>query len=188
MPGNKEHLLPDAADVDNEEPPAALPPGVKRIILLVLGILSIALLLSYIFVTFPVGDILRGKLVSKVLDGNKLELREFTLFFENNTATELENYYHQQQKAEFSLCLQGKKEGSDYVVTSFYQPKMYRQAFNQVSFEPCDERTLLILHTHPYKRCVASQTDLNTLKKMQERSPDVLMVVMCEPKRWTVYG
>jgi len=84
--------------------------------------------------------------------------------------------------------MDGIKENDVYYITSLEQPTMYEQAFNHVSFAPCSEESLILLHTHPYKKCIASETDINTLREMQQRNADVLMVVMCEPDRFSVYS
>ncbi len=170
-----------------EEEKSPLSPKIKKAILLVIGFFLILLMLSYIFATFPLGDIIQGKTQSALLQGNMLILQEFSIIFENNTATQLESLYLQEQREEFSVCLQGRSGDKIYVVTSLYQPTTYQRTFNHVSFEACSPDTLIMLHSHPYKRCTASQTDLETLRKSQAENPEMLMVVMCEPGRMAVY-
>lgn len=174
-------------DLPEEEKPL-IPPKIKKIVLLFIGIFLAILMFSYIFATFPIGDIIQSKAQSTLLQGNMLILAEFLIIFENNTATQLESLYLQEQREEFSVCLQGKYENNLYTITSLYQPTTYRRTFSHVTFESCDAETLIMLHSHPYKRCIASQTDLNTLAKSKELNPTVLMVVMCEPNRYAVYN
>ncbi len=164
-----------------------IPPKIKKAILLCIGVFLVLLMFSYIFATFPIGDIIQGKAQSTLLQGNMLILPEFLIIFQNNTAGELELLYLQEQREEFSVCLQGKYENNIYSVTSLYQPTTYRRTFSHVSFESCNAETVIMLHSHPYKRCTASQTDLDTLQKSQEHNPAMLMVVMCEPRRLAVY-
>ena len=159
----------------------------KKIFIFVAGIISLILILSYVFVG-PLGDIIRGQLESTPLEGNQIDLEDFSIIFENDVHKELQEIYFDEQKVEFSVCLQGEKLKDIYQITSLYQPKMFEQTFNHVSFESCSEDSLIILHSHPYKSCLASQTDLNTLKSTQKRNADILMVVMCEPARFSVYS
>ena len=116
-----------------------------------------------------------------------LILPEFSILFENNTALALESLYLQEQREEFSVCLQGTYENKIYTITSLYQPQTYQRTFSHVTFEACSSDTLIMLHSHPYKRCIASQTDLDTLAESKERNSKILMVVMCEPRRFAVY-
>ncbi len=152
------------------------------------GILMIILMVSYIFVSYPVGEIIIGQIESDPLDENKIDLEDFTIFFTKEVQEELQETYLSEQKVEFSVCLLGDKVNENYVITSLYQPKMFAQTFNHVRFEPCSVETKIMLHSHPYKSCVASETDINTLAKTKESNPNVLMVVMCEPARFSVYG
>lgn len=174
-------------DLPSEEKPL-IPLPLKRIILLLIGIFLVILMLSYIFVTFPIGDIIQGKTQSTLLQGNMLILPEFSIIFEKDTASALESLYLREQREEFSVCLQGKYAGNIYSITSMYQPQTYQRTFSHVTFEPCDAETLIMLHSHPYKRCIASQTDLETLRKSQAENQEMLLVVMCEPRRFAVYS
>ena len=137
-------------------------------------------------VSYPIGNILLGQLESDPLQGDRINLDDFSIIFEDGLEKEIRNLYLSEQKVEFSLCLLGRKEGKDYYINSIFKPKQVGR-FNHVSFEPCSKETLILFHTHPYKSCIASTTDLNTLKGSKERNSDVIMVVMCEPERFSVY-
>lgn len=171
-----------------EEKESTIPPIIKKAFLLCIGIFLVLLMVSYIFVTFPIGDIIQGKTQSTLLQGNMLILPEFSIIFQNDTAEELESLYLQEQREEFSVCLRGSYRNNLYTIASFYQPTTYRRTFSHVTFESCNAETVIMLHSHPYKRCTASQTDLETLRKSQAENPEMLMVVMCEPKRLAVYS
>ncbi len=171
-----------------ESEESIIPPLIKKIILLIMGLFIILLMVTFIFGTFPLGDIIQGKTQSSLLQGDMLILPEFLIVLKNNTAQALEELYLEEQQEEFSVCLQGTFENKIYSITSFYQPVTYQRAFNHVTFESCNVDTLIMLHSHPYKRCVASQTDLDTLKKSQEQNPQMLLVVMCEQRRLAVYN
>lgn len=160
----------------------------KRMVVFIVGVGLLFLLFFSIFSQFPLDNIIRGQLQSAPLQRNVITIDGFSIIFENDLHLELQQIYFREQKVEFSVCLQGRKINADYYIHSFYQPVMYEQSFNHVSFEPCSSDSLLILHSHPYKSCIASQTDLKTLKQSQQKNPDVLMVVMCEPARFSVYS
>ena len=164
----------------------------KRISIGILGLLLIILMVTYIFAGFPLSGIIRGQLESSPLEGGQIVVDDITLIFEGNTASIIEDYYFSELKTEFSLCLGGKVlpslTGSVYSIETVYQPTQFEQTFNHVSFEPCSKDSLVIFHTHPYKSCLASQTDLDTLEKTKEINEHALMVVMCEPQRFSVYS
>lgn len=161
---------------------------VKIIFWLVIGLIMILLMISFVFVTYPISGIIGGKLESNILNNNVIELDEFDVVFEDNTLKQLQNIYFNEQKVEFSVCLLGNKDNNIYDITNLYKPVTYSQTFNSVSFEPCSDETLIILHSHPYKSCIASQADISMLARSKERNKDVLMVVMCEPERFSVYS
>ncbi len=158
-----------------------------RVVLLMVTVIMIFFLVSYIFTTYPLESILLGSFDSTRFRENSLQLENFTVYFENNTTQSIGSLYLQEQEVEFSLCLQGYKEDENYYITSSYQPKMYQQTFSQVRFEACSQDTLIIFHTHPYKHCVASKTDLDTLRKTQEQNPETLMLIMCEKEKASMY-
>jgi len=161
---------------------------IKKVILIVIAIAILILITSYVFVTFPIGDILRGRMESAKIENDVIYLGNLSIVFENNSYYTLKREYFGEQKTEFSLCLLGHKENSTYYITSMYQPETYSKTFSQVSFKQCSEDTLILLHTHPYKSCLASPEDIKTLNNTKKLNPDVLMVVMCEPERFSVYS
>ncbi|MBU0470352.1 MAG: hypothetical protein KKA62_02680 [Nanoarchaeota archaeon] len=169
---------------EEEEKPSKL----KKLFILMAGVIMIVLMLSFIFASYPLSNIIAGLLESSPLDSNEIKMDGFSIIFEDLTHESLKQIYFSEQKVEFSVCLQGQKVGPDYYIGSLYLPEMYEQAFDHVSFQPCSKDTLIMLHSHPYKSCLASDTDLDTLKKNKEVNPDVLMVIMCEPERFSVYG
>lgn len=182
-----DHITEDQGILDDvlpDDPPSLI----KRVLVIIAGIFLVVLVISLLFVSYPLSSVIEGKIESEPMQGNKIHLADFSIIFEEKVAKDLRSIYFSDQKQEFSLCLLGKKYQDDYHINSFYQPTQFSQTFNQVIFEKCSEDTLIILHTHPYKSCLASETDINTLKKTQEKNSNVLMVVMCEPGRFSVYS
>ena len=128
--------------MNHEELPEERPSRLKKIIIIGMAVFSALLIISFIFVTFPIGDILQGKVESKLLKGNVIDLDNFKIIFENGTEEVLKSYYFSEQEVEISLCLEGDKENDrhmtsfgDYYITSLYEPKTYSSAYNHVSFE-----------------------------------------------------
>ena len=159
-----------------------------KVLVLLGAVICLVLILSLVFVTYPIGEILSGQITSAPLQQNILNVGSLQIIFEQGSEKQLQMWYSKEQKVEWSACLQGTKEGNIYHINTLYQPTMYTQTFNEVMFAPCSADTLIILHTHPYKSCQASSTDIETLRKTQQRNQDTLMVVMCEPARFAVYS
>ena len=190
-----EELRKELEYLNHEELPEEKPSRLKKMIIIGMAVFLALLMISFIFVTFPIGDILQGKVESKLLKGNVIDLDSFKIIFESDLEEVLKSYYFSEQEKEISLCLEGYREEdrhntafSDYYITSLYEPKTYSSAYNHVSFESCSAETVVILHTHPYKRCIASEQDLEMLNESKLSNPDVLMIVMCEPDRFSVYN
>ncbi len=159
-----------------------------RKVIVIIGSLVLALLVvSFVFVSFPIADIIGGKAESSIIINNTINLGNFSIILENGTYELLQDKYFSNPKVEISECLAGKLEGNNYVISSLYQPTIYSQAFNEVIFGPCSKDTLIMLHSHPYQHCIASETDIETLNKTRQENPAVLMVIMCEAKRFAVY-
>src|SRR3989338_3009571 len=131
-------------DLPLDEKESIIPPQLKKIILFIIGLFIILLMVSYIFVTFPIGDIIQGKTQSTLLQENMLVLPEFVIIFQNNTAQALEALYLQEQQEEFSVCLQGTYEQNRYSITSFYLPQTYQRTFSHVTFESCNASTIIM--------------------------------------------
>jgi hypothetical protein len=174
----------DLDPIEEEEPKS------RKILLIVIGIFLIILILSWTFLSYPVGKILQGQARSTKINNNTLELKDFKIVFLNNTEKVLSDIYNNEQEKkliESSVCLLGNKRDQDYVITSIYYPEIYEQSFMHVTFSSCPIDTLIMLHTHPYKHCLASDTDLDTLGNAKNRNSDVIMIVMCESERYSIY-
>lgn len=183
MKSIKEEISEDESEEQGEN-------KLNKIFVIIVGIFLIFLILSFTFLRYPIGEILQGQIESERIIDNKLVLKEFTIIFENNTENVLNTIYDSEQEqrlVETSVCLKGIKLQTDYLVNSIYYPKIHEQSFMHVEFSSCPVDTLVMLHTHPFKHCLASDTDLNTLKKAQKSNPDLIMIIMCEPERYSIY-
>ncbi len=162
----------------------------KKIIVMVIGIFMILLILSWGFMRYPINNIIEGQLRSTAIEGDRIILKELSIIFLNNTEHILSEMYSSEQETklvETSTCLLGFKQDSRYYVESIYYPKIHDQSFRHVSFSSCPRETLVMLHTHPFKHCLASETDIETLEKAQKSNEKLLMIVMCEPNRYSIY-
>ena len=180
-------VLDDLQDFKDDPADEQKPSPWKKAAVIGIGFLLIIFILSLVFVEYPISTIIRGQLESNPLEGNAIVVENFSIIFDTPTQDQLLDIYHKEQQVEFSVCLLGYKEGNDYFIDHLYLPKQ-TATFSHVSFEPCREDTLIMLHSHPYKSCLASETDLKTLQESQETNPELLMVIMCEPDKFSVYS
>ena len=160
---------------------------VRKIVLASGAIFLSVLIISYVFLGFPIYGIIIGQLSSGPVRGNVLTTQGIEVIFEGNTLQESRDAWFNNPNVETTLCLHGYREGNTFVVTNTYQPTIFSQSYFQVSHEPCDDNTILMFHTHPYKSCTASEMDLYTLARAKERNPEIGMIIMCEESRFSVY-
>lgn len=147
-----------------------------RIIAVFLGLL----MLSFILINYTT----IGQLVSEPVQNNQLAVGEVTVQFSDEPLNMILSSYR--LEVETPLCLQGQKVGDTYYIDSAYIPAIFSQSRTHVTHAACED-TLILFHTHPYKSCLASGTDLNTLNRNQELDPDIIMIIMCEPNRFSLY-
>ena len=76
----------------------------------------------------------------------------------------------------------------DYYVTEVLRPVIYSQEFSQVVSEACPDETLIALHSHPYKQCLASEQDLSNLEISKGVNPNALIGIICEEDRFSFYS
>ena len=161
---------------------------IKRLFAIFSGILMGLLVVSFVFVNYPIGSILGSQIESKIIINSVISLTNFSVSLENSTYEKLKDIYFKNQKTENAVCMLGYEKNRIYHIESLYQPVILSKSFSQVVFQPCSNDTLIMLHTHPYKECLASDTDLQTLNETKESDPKVLMIVMCESSRFSIYG
>ncbi|HIH14918.1 MAG: hypothetical protein QT08_C0014G0023 [archaeon GW2011_AR17] len=154
----------------------------KKIFILCLGLFLLFLLLGYFLLPL---DTFASLIDSETLENGLVE-QDVSVQFENGSYEVLLDKYNNYLSEEFKVCLFGKYDGI-YHVQSVYDVVMYEQAFDHVVSEACPEETLIALHSHPYRKCLASAQDLKTLEKAQEVNPNTLIGVMCEPERFSFY-
>ena len=158
----------------------------KKITIAIIAIALVLLTTSYILLSYPIFPILESIYESNLAENKTILLEDFSIVFLEDTYEELQDYYNEDLSVEMAICLKGDI-GSDYHVNEIYQPDIIEQTFNHVKFKPCSEETIILLHSHPFRRCIASEQDLITLDSIKDRNPSSLMVIMCEPDRFSVY-
>jgi proteasome lid subunit RPN8/RPN11 len=164
-----------------------LSPLAKKLIIGFCGLFLILIILSWIYLQYPLFGIIEGQIESRSINNNVLQLNGFKIIFTDSAIRAVEDSYSSNKNVETSMCLKGTLTGQDYFINETYTPVIYDASFRHVTSEPCSNDTLIMFHTHPYKSCVASSTDLNTLKATQTENPDIIMIVMCEQNRFSTY-
>lgn len=149
-------------------------------------IIIIILLITYFFFG-PFQHIIVGLFRSELISDNTLETQGIRVTFRGNSLDKMSDVWYNNPEVENTLCLQGSKEENSYIIDHAYEPKIYGQSYTHVSHEACDSSTIIMFHTQPYKSCLASETDMRTLERAKKRNPDIVMIIMCEGKRFSVY-
>ena len=160
---------------------------IKKLIVSISGIILLVLILSYFLLSYPVFPILESLSESKTTKDNIIDLNEFSIIFEEEVFTELQENYHNNLQVEFATCLLGDKD-QDYNINQIQTPEIIEQAFDHVTFKSCPQETLIVLHSHPYRRCIGSEQDMKHLEKLKEINKNALIIIMCEPNRFTIYS
>jgi len=143
-------------------------------------------MVSLSFANPNIREIIVSLVESAVIEDGMVE-QDVTVHFENDTYEIIVELYNEDLATEFKVCLLGYYD-EEYYVTDVYQPVIYSQSFNQVVSEACPSDTLIALHSHPYRHCIASEQDLENLEKAQEVNPNALIGIMCEEERFNFYS
>ena len=150
-----------------------------------IAVFLILLMLSFLYLGYPVYSYILGLAGSSKLSGNDVLFRNSVLVsFDDDTLSFLQDLYNPFGD-ERAVCLTGVVEGNNYVVSSFYKPVIFDRSWNFVSHSPCSGDTIIMLHTHPFSRCEPSRTDRMTLARSKINNPDVIMLVMCGSERFS---
>jgi len=153
----------------------------------------IALFLGFLLIMnsmpgYHIISYLSGKIVSSDIVNDEIVLKSGKIIFENNVYTELKNFWLLNQKNEFKACLIGKRVNNNYVVSGLYVPQIYDQSVFSVTSAPCNEQTIISLHSHPPLRCIFSAQDIKSYEKFKLINPDAMIGLMCDIDRFSFYG
>jgi hypothetical protein len=158
----------------------------RRIIIIVSAIVLLVLILSYFLASYPIFPIIASLSESKIAHNKTIALDQFSIIFTNNTYKEIQEYYHKDLSVEIVLCLKGDLN-NNYIINEIYQPKILEQTVSHVRFEQCSPNTLILLHSQPFRHCIASKQDIITLNQLKQQNPNSIIVIMCEPNRFSIY-
>ena len=157
----------------------------KRAIIIVLASFMVLLMLSFIYLSSPVYSFILGLAGSSKLDGSSVVFESSVVVsFDDETLNFLYDLYDPLGD-EQAVCLQGVVDNNEYVVTGYYIPLIFDNAWNFVSHESCSDASIIMLHTHPFNRCEPSRTDRASLANYKLRSSENLMLVMCGKNRFS---
>lgn len=160
----------------------------KKIFTLIIAVFLILLMISYVWVSYGLDDIIASLIESETLEGDSIKINEnsFLIFKKGSYQKLLENYLQNQDK-EFKACLIGEIKKDNYEITDIFIPEMTEQSFNKVVSKNCPEETIADLHSQPYRRCIESEQDLKTKGFIKQTNPERLMAIMCEKERFNFY-
>ncbi|MBT3691221.1 hypothetical protein HOG16_03200 [Candidatus Woesearchaeota archaeon] len=161
-------------------------PKWKKFLIMVVGLILLFLVTSYFLASYPLFPIIASLSESHVAQNESIVLDDFSIIFTQNTYEELQGYYDKDKSVEMVVCLKGEIS-NDYIIDEIYQPEMITQTYNHVTFKSCSTDSIILLHSQPFRHCIASEQDLITLEDVKQRNKDILMVIMCEPDRFSVY-
>ena len=161
----------------------------RKVMIAAISIFLVLLVVPYFIFGNNIFYIIEGKFVSeKIKNDFSVSFGGGKVVFENGTYSKLKEFYFASQKSEFKVCLVGKKEDKNYLVSDLYVPKTFGQSVSHVSAELCNSSTIVALHSHPYKRCIFSEQDIKSYKAGKQINPDAIIGLMCEAGRFGFYG
>lgn len=161
---------------------------VKRILTVCIALVLLLLLLVYLVPGYDLLSILEGRIVSTQITDLTIILQDGRkIIFQKEVYEALQKIYVDNQKTEFSVCLQGEKQENTYKITGLSVPRTYEQDVFHVRAELCSKETLIALHSHPYKKCIFSEADIRYYNSFANINKDGLIGLMCEPTRFAFY-
>jgi hypothetical protein len=154
---------------------------VKKIARFAISVFLIILMLNFLIPHDVINSIIEGK----ELKNYQISLKNTTILFDAATYEQLKQFYLSHQLTEFKVCLQGTIEDNTYKITSFYEPEIVFATPITVHAIRCDMSTIVDLHSHPFRNCVASAQDV--MSKEKRINPSALSAIMCDIDRFAFY-
>lgn len=146
----------------------------------------VAVFLLFIFVFWSFSGVLESRVESSVVRGGVLRFGSERVVFSNGSLERLQGEFIDNQGREIKACAYGRAVGSDYFIERVSFPVIIRANVLHVVSEPCPEGALFDIHSHPVNECIASGQDIRSLKKLRLNNPDIRMLVMCAPDRFSL--
>jgi len=110
-----------------------------------------------------------------------------SIVFDKEVLNFLKSNYDLQNKHESAYCLIGSIVNKVYNINVIYQPKVNSKGYAFVNFRQCPTDTLIMLHTHPLRDCVPSQTDIDTINKVRSINNKTIASIMCDYNKFVFY-
>ena len=163
-------------------------PLIKKISIIILSVFLIFLVVSYLLTNSIVRNITVGLIESEKIKNYEVKInRTNKLIFTQESYNELMDIFDNNKGVEFKACLKGEIKSGDYYIYLIEIPKTYLQEYNKVIAEPCDENSLVDMHSHPLKHCLPSEQDLINFENFKEKNKNGIMAIMCQRDRFNFY-
>ena len=164
------------------------PSRFKKIFLIIVSILILLLFLTYFLTNSNILYRIIGLSESSTIKDNVISINETNFaVFQGSTYRELIEYYNQNKEKEFKVCLSGIIDEGNYMINEVYKTEIISQTYTEVVSNPCPKDTIIDLHSHPYRSCLASDQDLKNLENNNIGQPWLIMAIMCEKQRFNFY-
>lgn len=177
----KEHY--DFEDIEDEEETESQR-RIKKISKYVIGAMLILMMLSFV-VPF---DVIFSLLESDKVKDGQIQLTDNRVLFKPEVLDELKEHYKANQMTEIKICLTGYIEEKDYKITGFYSPKTYFKTPISIRSDPCNDETIISMHTHPFRNCLFSYQDIVSYNYYKRINPKAMTAVMCDIDRFAFYS
>ena len=159
---------------------------IKKVGVKIISIFLLGLILSYLLLGYPIYPIIASNYDSHSIEGNTIFTEDANIVFLVDTYDILKEHYLKNEEVEISACLNGYVE-NNYFIEEVFFPEVITKSVNSITFKSCPEETIIWLHSHPYKKCIASKQDLNTLDKQKNNNKKIAMVIMCSETQFNIY-
>lgn len=159
-----------------------------KVWVLIMALFVLSITLVYFLLGVPTFGRFLGIISAEEPEENVFSYGSVSITLDENIISYLNDNYDRQQEHESIYCLKGRIENDNYVISTLMEPEVISKSYAGVSFKPCPDDTLIMLHTHPIRDCVASETDLDTLENFKSKNDKILMAIMCDKNKVSFYG
>jgi len=170
--------MPEKHDEINEQPSV-----LRRVLIRGIGLFLIIL----IIVGFILAETLLGVIGSVQIDSVRLTHPQATITFTPAALNSLRAHYIANEHREIKACLSGNITADAYAIDTIFFPPINSASVVHINTPRCPQETLIDLHSHPVRRCLASEQDLRVYRSLLPTNPDLLMLIMCSTTRFSVY-
>jgi hypothetical protein len=171
-------------------PPTELEPKWKSYAIRITAIVLLLLVLSYFLVISGAYEQIMGLFTTKTENKGIITAGNVTLEIQPEVLKKLQDAFLQHQDREIKACLTGTYDSTKkyYTISEIKFPGIVSADVVHITTDECPSDTLVDLHSHPVNYCTASDTDIKTYTMSKNSNPNLLMVVMCNTNRFSVYS